>query len=331
MTLPTIEDHLQPYTARTIRGILSSHAGCYVGTRSVIFRVDAIALMQKLPPASVDLLFADPPYDLSHGGTTVQSGKRVMVDKGDWDHWVDKPSYHAFNQRWLSEARRVLRPQGTIWVSGTHHAIFSLGYAMQQLGFRLLNKVTWFKSSASPNLSCRMFTHSTEDVIWAAPRAIDPMPHVFNYALLKRENGGKQMRDMWPIGRPAAAEKRYGSHPTQKPVALLDRIICASSLPGQVVLDPFCGSGTTGVAAVRNGRLFIGADIDPVYLNLTQKRLQGEEKWLPSTNTSKRSSIKSKRSTSERKKSSASRKRSRTSASGSAALSPPSTSSRSRR
>jgi site-specific DNA-methyltransferase (adenine-specific) len=234
---------------------------------------DSLERLAALPPRTVDLVFADPPYNLSNGGTTCQGGRRVSVDKGDWDKSHGPEVDHAFHTRWLEEAQRVLKPSGTIWVSGTHHVIFSIGYAMQRLGFHLLNTVTWFKPNAAPNLSCRYLTHSTELVIWAAPARMKPLAHHFAYAELKAENGGKQMRDLWQLPAPGASEKAHGKHPTQKPIALLDRIVRASSVPGALVLDPFCGSGTTGVAALSNDRRFIGMEQDPGYLELSARRL----------------------------------------------------------
>ncbi|HEY8206837.1 MAG TPA: site-specific DNA-methyltransferase, partial [Myxococcaceae bacterium] len=151
--------------------------------------------------------------------------------------------------------------------------IFSVGFGMQQLGFKLLNTITWFKPNASPNLSCRYFTHSTELVIWAAPHPSTRLQHTFNYAQMKAENGGKQMRDLWQMTSPRKSEKELGGHPTQKPLSLLIRILAASTKEGDRVLDPFNGSGTTGVAAMRLGRHYTGVDIDPGYLATTRKRL----------------------------------------------------------
>ena len=160
---------------------------------------DCLASLEKLPPHSVDLFFADPPYMLSNGGTTCQSGRRVSVDKGDWDVSRGVAGDHAFQREWLQACRRVLKPSGTIWVSGTQHVIFSIGFAMQELGYHLLNTVTWYKPNASPNLACRMFTHSTEILLWASPMKSKPLAHRFNYREMKQENGGKQMRDLWAI------------------------------------------------------------------------------------------------------------------------------------
>jgi site-specific DNA-methyltransferase (adenine-specific) len=246
---------------------------------------DCLELLNELPAQSVDLVFADPPYLLSNGGTTCSSGKRVSVDKGKWDASAGLAADHEWNVTWLRACQRVLKPSGTIWVSGTHHVIFSIGFAMQQLGFHLLNTITWFKPNASPNLACRFFTHSTELLLWASPARLKPLPHTFHYRDMKADNSGKQMRDLWhvPDGNgdqivwslptPPKSEKRVGRHPTQKPRALLDRIVRAASSPGDVVLDPFNGSGTTGVAAIGAGRRYVGIDIDKSYLELTRRRL----------------------------------------------------------
>jgi site-specific DNA-methyltransferase (adenine-specific) len=246
---------------------------------------DCLTLLDQLPAKSIDLIFADPPYMLSNGGTTCSSGKRVSVDKGKWDASAGVRADHDWNLKWLRACQRVLKPSGTIWVSGTHHVIFSIGFAMQTLDFHLLNTVTWFKPNAAPNLACRFFTHSTELVLWASPARRAPLPHTFHYKEMKAENGGKQMRDVWqfpePDGEqvvwslptPAKREKQAGRHPTQKPLALLDRIVRAGSSPGQVVLDPFNGSGTTAVASVAAGRSFVGIDVDRDYLDLTRRRL----------------------------------------------------------
>jgi site-specific DNA-methyltransferase (adenine-specific) len=229
---------------------------------------------------------------LSNGGTSCQSGKRVSVDKGDWDVSRGVLGDHAFQTEWLKAVRRVLKPSGTLWVSGTQHVIFSIGFALQELGYHLLNTVTWYKPNASPNLACRMFTHSTEILLWASPSKSKPLAHRFNYKTMKQENGGKQMRDLWaiteqpvpggeqvvwPLPTPAPREKVHGRHPTQKPIALLDRVVAASAQPGDLVLDPFCGSGTTGVAAVRAGCRFLGLERDPEYVDLASRRLRAVE------------------------------------------------------
>ena len=249
----------------------------YAGTESWrLLEGDSLKLLKAVPARTMDLVFADPPYNLSNGGTTCHAGKRVSVDKGKWDKSHGVQNDHDFHTRWLAEVQRVLKPSGTLWVSGTHHVIFSIGYAMQLLGFHILNTVTWFKPNAAPNLSCRYLTHSTELVIWAAPARLKPLAHHFSYAELKEENGGRQMRDLWQLPAPGASEKAFGRHPTQKPLALLDRIVRAASLPEALVLDPFCGSGTTGVAAIQNGRRFMGIDQEKSYLDLTTRRLSAQ-------------------------------------------------------
>ncbi len=257
----------------------------HLGPGYVLLQGDCRELMQELPRGSVDLIFADPPYNLSRGGTTCQGGRRTSVDKAGWDASRGAQADLDWHRSWLHVARHTLAPSGTLWATGTHHVAFTMGFVMQWLGFHLLNTVTWFKPNASPNLACRFFTHSTELVLWAAPAHRDPLPHTFHYAAMKAANGGKQMRDVWELRAdgegdvwtltpPTAGEKAEGRHPTQKPRALLERIIAASSSPGDLVLDPFNGSGTTGVEAVRAGRLYVGIDLDGEYLDLTERRLR---------------------------------------------------------
>jgi len=254
-----------------------------------LVQADCRAALEQLPPRSVDLIFADPPYHLSNGGTTCHAGKRVSVNKGGWDASHGVAEDHEFQRGWLQACRRVLKPSGTLWVSGTQHVIFSVGYALQELGFHLLNTVTWYKPNAAPNLACRMFTHSTEILLWASPLRTRPLQHRFNYREMKARNGGKQMRDLWeiserpepggqqvvwPLPTPGPREKLHGRHPTQKPLALLERVVAASGAPGDLVLDPFAGSGTTGVAALQAGCRFLGVERDPAYLELASRRLR---------------------------------------------------------
>ncbi len=236
-----------------------------------LFQGDCREVLDQLEPESVDLIFADPPYFLSNGGVTCNSGKMVSVHKGQWDVSRGAEENHAFNLSWLSACKRVLKPNGSIFVSGTRHVIFSVGFAMQQLNFKLLNDIAWHKVTPPPNLSCRYFTHATETIIWAARDG--KSKHIFNYPEMKEENGGKQMQNVWHIMPPRKAEKRFGKHPTQKPIALLDRIIRAASNPGDLVLDPFSGSGTTGVAGARLDRRYIGVELDDEYLQRTVQRL----------------------------------------------------------
>jgi site-specific DNA-methyltransferase (adenine-specific) len=233
------------------------------------------ALIHAHPTGWFDAIFADPPYFLSNGGITCQAGKMVKVDKGDWDQSRGPDLNHAFNREWLARCQRLLKPDGTLWVSGTHHVIFSIGFAMQQLGMKVLNDITWEKPNPPPNLSCRYFTHSTETILWAARDA--KSRHLFNYQAMREANGGKQMKSVWKISAPSSGEKRGGKHPTQKPLALLERILLASTNPGDHVLDPFSGSGTTAVACLRLGRACTGIELDPAYNKLAIQRLAAEK------------------------------------------------------
>lgn len=229
-------------------------------------------LIGKYPRGRFDMIFADPPYFLSNGGITCHAGKMVKVDKGKWDKSNGPEVNHEFNMAWLSRCQRLLNPNGTIWVSGTQHIIFSIGYAMQQLGMKILNDISWEKPNPPPNLSCRYFTHSTETIIWAAKS--DKSKHCFNYDKTREMNNGKQMKTVWTIPAPNGEEKEFGKHPTQKPVALLERIILASTNEGDLILDPFSGSSTTGVAAIKQNRRFVGIELEPEFLSLSLKRLE---------------------------------------------------------
>lgn len=246
------------------RGLWLYHGDC-------LEVMDSIAA--KHPCGVFDLIFADPPYFLSNGGITCHAGKMVKVDKGGWDKSRGAEENHNFNREWLRRCQALLKPHGSLWVSGTHHVIHSVGYAMQQLGMKLLNQVTWQKPNPPPNLACRYFTHSTETVLWAAKN--EKSKHTFNYADMRRANGGKQMKDVWTLTAPGSAEKTHGKHPTQKPLALLERILLAASNPGDFVLDPFMGGGTTAVACASLGRRFVGAELNETYLVLASLRLGG--------------------------------------------------------
>jgi site-specific DNA-methyltransferase (adenine-specific) len=236
----------------------------------VLYHGDALEVLPRFAEASVDLIFADPPYFLSNGGVTCQSGKMVSVNKGGWDRLESVEAMHAFNRAWLKTCQLALNANGVIWVSGTRHVIFSVGFAMQELGFKLLNEITWEKPNPPPNLSCRYFTHSTETILWAARDS--KSKHTFNYRLMRSHNGDRQMKSVWRFTSPIGAEKTFGTHPTQKPLALLERIILASSDEGDLVVDPFVGSGTTGIAATRHRRRFIGIDTEAEFLHLAIKR-----------------------------------------------------------
>jgi site-specific DNA-methyltransferase (adenine-specific) len=239
-----------------------------------LYQGDALELLRRARAEMFDVIFADPPYFLSNDGITCQAGKMVSVNKGVWDKATTFEEMHEFNRQWLRECHRLLKPNGTIWVTGTSHNIYSVGFALQTLGYKILNDIAWYKVNPPPNLSCRYFTHATETILWArrSPKA----RHTFNYEEMKRENRNKQMQSLWHIKPPAPREKRYGKHPTQKPEALLDRILRASSNPHDIVLDPFCGSGTTGVACVRLGRRFVGFEMDASFIKVAAKRIEDE-------------------------------------------------------
>lgn len=242
-----------------------------------LYKGDCRQVLQTLEEGSVDLIFADPPYFLSNGGITCQSGRMVSVHKGHWDVSRGVNEMHEFNTSWLVACKRVLKPNGTIFVSGTRHVIFSVGFAMQQLGFKVLNDIVWYKVIPPPNLSCRYFTHATEIILWAARDA--KSKHYFDYPTMKAENGGKQMQSLWNIVPPLKAEKRFGKHPTQKPLSLLERIVTAASPEGALVVDPFNGCGTTGIACARLGRRYIGVELEQEYLDRSVLRyndLDGE-------------------------------------------------------
>lgn len=219
-----------------------------------------------------DLIFADPPYFLSNGGITCQNGKMVTVNKGDWDKSEGPDMNHEFNIEWLKRCQKLLKPTGSIMVSGTLHVIYSIGFAMQQLDMKILNNITWQKPNPPPNLACRYFTHSTETIIWA--RKGEKTKHKFNYKQMRELNGGKQMKDVWTMTAPGKKEKLNGKHPTQKPLALLERLIEASTDKNDLVIDPFSGSGTTGVACKKLGRSYIGIEIDKNYNTLARKRIK---------------------------------------------------------
>jgi DNA modification methylase len=302
--------------------------------------LDAIAA--KYPDGRFDAIFADPPYFLSNGGITCHAGKMVKVDKGDWDVSRGPELNHEFNREWLRRCQRVLKPNGTIWVTGTHHVIFSIGYAMQQLGYKILNDIAWEKPNPPPNLSCRYFTHSTETVLWAAKN--DKSKHIFNYQEMRKVTGKQmktvwrkeefeprmdtdkhglesegragtplpaaapdanerrarsdapyhdspdpqpttnnlQLSPVWTMSAPSSGEKSFGKHPTQKPTALVERCLLASTREDDLVLDPFLGNGTTAVASLRLKRGCVGVELDLAYISIAAKRVDREiiEIWL---------------------------------------------------
>jgi site-specific DNA-methyltransferase (adenine-specific) len=309
-----------PEAVPTTPNLIFSHDSPFIR----LYHADCLTLLDaiaaKYPQGRFDAIFADPPYFLSNGGITCHAGRMVKVDKGDWDKSRGPELNHEFNLEWLKRCRNVLKPNGTIWVSGTHHVIFSIGYAMQQLGFKILNDIAWEKPNPPPNLSCRYFTHSTETILWAARD--EKSKHVFNYQDMRKVTG-KQMKTVWkgldlggagyqpalsgnlpdkespaPGKLPAAtgklpvppeelgsiwtmpapgnAEKEHGKHPTQKPVALIERCLLASTNEGDLVLDPFLGGGTTAIAAIKLKRGCVGIELDFTHLTLAAKRADRE-------------------------------------------------------
>jgi len=259
----------------------------FVSNNFVLYNENSINLLNELPENSVDMIFADPPYLLSNGGFSVHAGRMVSVNKGQWDVSNGLKKDFEFHLEWIKACHRVLKPGGTIWISGTYHSIYQCGFALQVSKFHILNDIAWFKPNASPNLSCRFFTASHETLIWARKNLVHPKTgkevntkHKFNYDLMKNGNWPEdflkkpnlQMRSVWSMGTPKPSEKKFGKHPTQKPIDLLVRIVMASTNKGDLIIDPFTGSSTTGLACVLNDRKFIGIDLEKKYLDLSIKR-----------------------------------------------------------
>ena len=234
-----------------------------------LLKGDSMELLPKINH-KFDMVFADPPYFLSNNGLSIQSGKIVSVNKGKWDKSLGTEHINNFNRQWLSLVRENMKEDATIWISGTMHNIFSVGQILTELDFKILNIVTWQKSNPPPNFSCRYFTHSTEQIIWA--RKNEKTPHYFNYELMKQLNGDKQMKDVWKLPAIAPWEKSCTKHPTQKPLSVLTRLILASTKSNAWILDPFAGSSTTGIAANLSNRRFLGIDQEQEYLKISKNR-----------------------------------------------------------
>jgi len=242
---------------------------------AVVYLADCVELMRLMPAGSVDAVFADPPYRLSNGGVTVKNGRVGPVNKGAWDRSLGSfEKDHAFNVRWLEEARRILKPDGTIWVSGTHHVIFSLGFALQTLEFKVINSVVWEKPDPPPNAPDTAFTHSHETLLWASKG----WGHTFNYDLVNSRNPASQVSSVWRIPAVPRREKLQGYHPTQKPLRLVRRALIACTREGDLVLDPFAGSGTTAVAAKELNRSFVGAELQGEFCGLAARRIGAAER-----------------------------------------------------
>ena len=267
----------------------------YKNNKFALYQGDCLDVLNKLPENYFDMIFADPPYFLSSGSFTCQNGKMISVKKGDWDLSRGIGEDYNFHHKWINACRRVLKTNGTIWISGTYHSIYQCGYILQNSKYHILNDITWFKPNASPNLSCRFFTASHETLLWA--RKEKKAKHTFNYDAMKDwddnyrteveckkcdnkiqheiiHKKGQQMRSVWAINTPKKEEKIFGKHPTQKPLDLLKRIILASTNIGDIILDPFTGSSTTGVAANMYERKFVGIDSEKEYLDLSLQRLK---------------------------------------------------------
>jgi len=266
---------------------------CFYKNHGVrLFQGDAVETLNALPEGSVDLIFADPPYNLSNGGFSVHAGRRVSVNKGKWDKSNGLEKDYEFHYNWIAACRRVLKDNGALWVSGTYHSIYACGFALQKQGWHLLNEICWYKPNASPHLACRMFAASHETLLWA--RKTKQAKHKFNYELMKQtewagdfiKKPDRQMRSVWAINTPKRAEKKFGKHPTQKPESLLERIVLACSNENDIVLDPFCGSATTGVAALRHHRNFVGIDAEKEYLSkMAVKRIDDVLQQNPLTDS----------------------------------------------
>ena len=232
---------------------------------------DIFKAIKKFEDKSVDMIFADPPYFLSNDGITCSGGKMVSVNKGEWDRTLSIKEKHKFNKKWIKECYRVLKDNGTIWISGTLHNIYSIGMALEEEGFKIINNITWQKTNPPPNLSCKTFTHSTETILWAR-KDLKKVKYTFNYNIMKELNNNKQMKDVWTTSLTKPSEKKCGKHPTQKPLEILDKIILASTKENDLILDPFCGSSTTGISAVRLNRRYIGIDNEKQYIELSKRR-----------------------------------------------------------
>ena len=261
----------------------------YDNNNFTLYKGDCFKIIPKLEPKSIDMIFADPPYFLSSGGISCSSGRQVSVDKGDWDKSLDIKEKLKYHREWIRKCREVLKDNGTIWISATLHSVYAIGVALEMEGFSIINNIIWQKTNPSPNLACRCFTHSTETVVWARKQLTPTKKgtHTFNYQLMKEDNNGKQMKDVWIFDEAEPelyissvtpkSEKKEGKHPTQKPMGLLERIIKASTCEGDLILDPFSGSGTTGIAAVMLKRRYIGIEQEKEYLDLSIRRIERNE------------------------------------------------------
>ncbi|BDH64568.1 DNA-methyltransferase [Enterococcus faecalis] len=237
-----------------------------------LYHGNSLEVLKKFEENSVDVVITDPPFFLSNGGVSCKNGRMVSVDKGEWDK-LDSMTIEEFYTEILVQLKRILKFDGSIWIFGTMHNVYVLGYLMNKLEFKIMNNITWQKTNPAPNLGCRMFTHSTETILWAKQNK--KSKHIFNYHLMKKINGNKQMKDVWTTTTIKKSEKKYGNHPTQKPIDIIERMILASTNEDSIILDPFIGSGTTLLAAKMLNRKSIGIDVEKEYINLANKRIKG--------------------------------------------------------
>ncbi|SEP83840.1 site-specific DNA-methyltransferase (adenine-specific) [Ignavigranum ruoffiae] len=240
-----------------------------LGDNITLYYQDAMKILPLLSNESINVIATDPPYFLSNGGITCKNGTMSSVDKGEWDK--TDISMEEFYNSYLREFDRILKPDGTIWLFGTMHNIYTLGYLLKKNNYKILNNIIWQKTNPAPNLSCRMFTHSTETILWA--KKDNNTKHYFNYKLMKELNNGKQMKDVWKTSTVKKSEKQFGYHPTQKPLEIMERIILSSSKEQDIILDCFMGSGTTVESAIIHNRKAIGIESDAEYYNIAKQRI----------------------------------------------------------
>lgn len=251
---------------------------CYYEDKDFkLIQGDSFKILKEIEPKSIDMIFADPPYFLSSDGISCSGGKMVSVNKGNWDKSISIEEKHKFNRKWIKLCYHILKDNGTIWISGTMHNIYSIGMALEQEGFKIINNITWKKLNPPPNISCRAFVHSTETILWAKKNSKNSK-HKFNYLLMRELNGDKQMKDIWETSLTKPSEKKCGKHPTQKPMEILEKIILSSTDEGDLILDPFNGSGTTGIVASRLNRKYIGIEKEKEYFDLTIRRRESDIK-----------------------------------------------------
>jgi len=267
--------------ARKLPGKLAWHSH---DKSSFLIQGDCFEVMSSIPENSIDCIWTDPPYFLSNDGITCVAGKMVKVNKGEWDKSKGLELDHEFNKGWIDHCHRILKPSGTIWISGTLHVYLSVGMALLQRGFRILNDIIWEKPNPPPNLGTRCFTHSTELLLWAtkAPQK-SKHKYTFHYQHMKQEAGGKQMKNVWKMKSSSKIEKRFGKHPTQKPIELISRCLRASTNSGELIFDPFAGSGSTGVSSLLLDRKFLGSEMNNEFTNLAIKRLSDVDGFASKT------------------------------------------------